>query len=159
MDEAVSLVAPGGDRVWSIGDALPEIRRGPITRGTLALFAGASGDHVLLHIDSDYARAAGLDDVFAHGMLSMAYLAQALTGAVPQHAIRSWSARFLAVTPLHATVRCGGEVMEILHHADERCARMALWAQTTDGVRTLEGTAIVALTRSGGSKAHEVSRQ
>ncbi len=158
MDEAGGLLAAEFDDGWTVDDALPEIRRGPITRGTLALFAGASGDHVLLHIDSDYAKAAGLDDVFAHGMLSMAYLAQVLTDAMPQHAIRSWSTRFLAVTPLHATVRCGGKIAAIIDHGDERCARVALWAQTTDGVRTLEGTAIVALPRSGGSKAHEVSR-
>ena len=41
-------------------------------RATLALFAGASGDHNPIHIDLDVARSAGLDDVFAHGMLSMA---------------------------------------------------------------------------------------
>jgi acyl dehydratase len=73
------------------GEVLPELVRGPTTRGTLALFAGASHDHVLLHIDSDYARAAGMDDVFAHGMLSMAYLAQALRIWAPAERLRNWN--------------------------------------------------------------------
>jgi acyl dehydratase len=41
-----------------------------ITRATLALYAGASGDHNPVHIDIDAAHAVGIDDVFAHGMLS-----------------------------------------------------------------------------------------
>ena len=45
----------------------------------LALFAGASGDHNPIHIDIDFARKAGMPDVFAHGMLSMAWLGRLLT--------------------------------------------------------------------------------
>ena len=46
-----------------IGQELPALKCGPITRTTLALFAGASGDPNPIHIDSDFARAAGLEDV------------------------------------------------------------------------------------------------
>ena len=120
-----------GDALWAardglaIGDRLPEHVRGPITRTTLALFAGASNDHVPLHIDSDFAKAAGMDDVFAHGMLSMAYLAQMLTSWAPQDRLRDWSARFTAITPLHATVHCRGEVTEIFELNGVRQARIA----------------------------------
>jgi acyl dehydratase len=55
-----------------VGDALPAIRMGPVSRTTLALFAGASGDHNPIHVDLDFARRAGMPDVFAHGMLGMA---------------------------------------------------------------------------------------
>lgn len=134
---------------WKVGDRLPELVRGPITRGDLALFAGASGDHVLLHIDSDHAKAAGFDDVFAHGMLSMAYLAQVLTRAFPSEAIHDWSARFLAITPLHATVRCTGEIVEI--DAAAMLARVALSA-SADGTPTLEGSALVALQQTDNSR-------
>jgi acyl dehydratase len=128
-----------------VGDRLPEYVQGPITRGTLALFAGASHDHVLLHIDSDYVKAAGMDDVFAHGMLSMAYLAQMLTRWAPQDRLRSWSVRFLAITPLHATVRCDGEVVEIFEQGGERLARVRIGASTSEGVATLDGEALVAI--------------
>ena len=133
-----------------VGDHLPVITRGPITRGMLALFAGASNDHVLLHIDSDYAKAAGMDDVFVHGMLSMAYLAQLLTGWLPQSALRSWNVRFTAITPLHATVTCRGEVIEIIDRDGERLARVKIGAWIDGGVQTLDGQAVVALVDAPG---------
>ncbi|MEJ6011158.1 MaoC/PaaZ C-terminal domain-containing protein [Novosphingobium aquae] len=127
------------------GEVLPELVRGPITRGTLALFAGASHDHVPLHFDSDFASAAGMDDVFAHGMLSMAYLAQALRQWVPADRLRRWNVRFSAITPLYATVHCRGEVAELFEHEGERCARLTIGAWTGQSIQTLGGDAIVAI--------------
>jgi acyl dehydratase len=127
------------------GDTLPELVRGPIGRATLALFAGASHDHVPLHIDSDFAQAAGMDDVFAHGMLSMAYLAQMLTHWAPQERLRRWTVRFTAITPLHATVTCRGEITEIFEEAGERLARVRIGSWTDNDVQTLDGEAVVAL--------------
>jgi acyl dehydratase len=129
----------------AVGDTLPEHVRGPVDRATLALFAGASHDHVLLHIDSDFAKAAGMDDVFAHGMLSMAYLAQMLTRWAPQERLRRWNVRFIAITPLHATVTCHGEVIELFEKDGERLARLRIGAWTDKDVQTLDGEAVVAV--------------
>jgi acyl dehydratase len=74
----------------TIGTELPPLQIAPISRTTLALFAGASGDHNPMHVDIDVAKSAGLDDVFAHGMLSMAYLGRLLTDWVDPQAIRSY---------------------------------------------------------------------
>ena len=46
------------------GDSLPPLVTEPISRQTLALYAGASGDHNPMHIDSDFAKQSGMDDVF-----------------------------------------------------------------------------------------------
>lgn len=127
------------------GEKLPELVRGPITRGMLALFAGASHDHVLLHIDSDYAKSAGVDDVFAHGMLSMAWLAQALRSWAAQERIRHWNVRFTAITPLHASIHCRGEVAEIFEEGGERCARLKIGAWTDQDIQTLDGEAVIAI--------------
>ena len=54
-----------------------------IGRDTLAAFAQASGDDNPIHLDSGVARSMGFDDVFAHGMLSLAYLGRLLTNHVP----------------------------------------------------------------------------
>lgn len=131
------------------GDMLPEHIQGPISRATLALFAGASNDHVPLHIDTDFAKRAGLDDVFAHGMLSMAYLAQMLTRAVPQERLRHWGVRFMAITPIHATVTCRGEVIDIFEQDGEPRARIRIGTWIDDGTQTLDGEAIVALNEKG----------
>lgn len=135
-----------------IGQQLPELVRGPITRGMLALFAGASHDHVLLHIDSDYAQAAGMDDVFGHGMLSMAWLAQAVRSWAPPERLRRWSSRFTAITPLHAVVQCRGEIVEIFEEEGEQRARLKIGAWTDRGVQTLDGEAVVAIARTLGSR-------
>ena len=44
----------------NVGDTLPPLALPALDRTTLALFAGASGDHVPLHIDTDVARKAGM---------------------------------------------------------------------------------------------------
>ena len=67
-----------------VGDQIPSFTTAPISRQTLALFAGASGDHNPIHVDIDYAKSAGLDDVFVPGMLSMVYLGRLLTDCVPE---------------------------------------------------------------------------
>ena len=85
------------------------------------------GDTPLLHLENVtagvradiLAKAAGMDDVFAHGMLVMAYLGQFLTRWRPQSSLRRWSVRFVAITPLHATIHCRGQVVEILEDGAE----------------------------------------
>ena len=123
------------------GTELPPLTLEPISRTTLALFAGASGDHNPVHIDLDVARGAGLDDVFAHGMLSMAYLGRLLTDWVPQERIRSYRVRFAAITPVHGRPTCTGRVESI----EGGLATLALAVTLADGTTTLAGEATVAV--------------
>ncbi len=132
-------------RKAEVGTHLPPLEIPPISRTTLALFAGASGDHNPIHIDLDVARSAGLDDVFAHGMLSMAYLARLLTDAIPQQRLRSYKARFCAVTPVHAQPTCTGVVTAIDESGTERLATLELRVTLGDGTETLLAEAVVAL--------------
>lgn len=129
----------------AVGGTLPPHVQGPINRATLALFAGASNDYVPLHIDSDFAKAAGMDDVFGHGMLSMAYLAQLVTHWVPQERLLSWTVRFTAITPLYATVTSSGEITEIFDDGDRRCARLAVRTVTDAGTTTIDGEAVIQI--------------
>lgn len=129
----------------AVGDRLPDLVSAPITRTTLALFAGASGDHNPIHVDIDFARAAGMPDVFAHGMLSMAYLARLLTRWAPQGALRRWEARFVAITPVKATVTCSGEVVALFEEAGEQRARLRIAARIDDGQDTMIGEAVIAI--------------
>jgi acyl dehydratase len=127
------------------GDDLPGVTFPAISRTTLALFAGASGDHNPIHIDIDYVRKAGLDDVFAHGMLSMAYLGQVVTRWAPADRLRHWGVRFLAITPVNAAVSCEAKVVEVFEAEGERRARIRISARTDAGVETLAGEAVVGL--------------
>ncbi|MHA6631804.1 MaoC/PaaZ C-terminal domain-containing protein [Pseudonocardia sichuanensis] len=128
-----------------VGTELPALALPLISRTTLALYAGASGDHNPIHIDLDVARSAGYDDVFAHGMLSMAYLGRLLTTWVPQDRICSFAVRFTAVTPVHARPTCSGRVVTIDEVNGERRATLELSVELADGTRTLIGNASVRI--------------
>jgi acyl dehydratase len=93
-------------------DGLPALTLPAINRTTLALYAGASGDHNPIHIDIDFARKARMPDVFAHGMLSAAYVARLLTDWVPQRQLRSLSLRFTGITQLGHVPTVTGRVAE-----------------------------------------------
>ncbi len=123
------------------GTELPPLALPAVSRTTLALFAGASGDHNPIHIDIDVARSAGFDDVFAQGMLSMAYLGRLLTAWAPQARLRSWTVRFAAITPVHGQPTCRGRITSV----EDGLATLALTVDLADGTTTLVGDAVVAV--------------
>ena len=122
------------------GDVLPSLELPEISRTTLALYAGASGDHNPMHIDLDVARSGGMDDVFAHSMLSMAYLGRLLTNYVLQERIRAYSVRFASIPPLHAKPTCTGTVTKV----EDGLAHLDIAVTLSDGTVTLRGDAVVA---------------
>jgi acyl dehydratase len=128
-----------------VGDALPPITFGPISRGTLALYAGASGDHNLIHIDSDMAKASGVDDVFAQGMLSFGVLGRVPAEWAGHERLRSFGARFVSMTQVHDLITCSGEITELFEAEGEQRARVAMIATAQDGRTTLTGEAVVAI--------------
>ena len=128
-----------------VGERLPELRLPPVDRTVLALFAGASGDHVPLHIDTDFARRAGMPDVFAHGMLGMAWVGRLVTLWAPQSALRSFNVRFLAITHLGNEPLLSGKVTEVFEQDGERRARLEVQMANQYGQVKILGEAIVAL--------------
>jgi acyl dehydratase len=128
-----------------VGDALPVLQLPPVDRCTLALFAGASGDHHPIHIDLDFARRAGMPDVFAHGMLGMAWLGRLLTGWAPQMQLRRFDVRFQGITHLGNAIQCGGRVVKKLDVDGERCVRVEVQSINQFGQLKIAGEALVAL--------------
>jgi acyl dehydratase len=81
---------------WSdveVGDALPSITA-RLQRVNLVMYAGASGDFNPIHWNETFAKAVGLPDVIAHGMLTMATAGRVVTdwvgdpGAVIEYGVR-----------------------------------------------------------------------
>jgi acyl dehydratase len=137
-------MGPAFDAI-NVGDTLPPLALPPVSRTTLALFAGASGDYNPIHIDIDFARAAGMPDVFAHGMLSMAWLGRLLTSWAPQRNLREFSVRFNAMTHVGERIVCTGRVADKLERDGERLVRIALETANEAGEVKLSGEALVAL--------------
>jgi acyl dehydratase len=126
------------------GDALPPLELPPISRLDLALYCGASGDHNPIHVDIDFAKSAGMPDVFAHGMLSAAWLARLLTNWVPQPAIRSLDVRFAALTHVGERISCTGTVVEKFDREGRRSVLLKVASANANGVIKLSGEALVA---------------
>ncbi|MAL53427.1 MAG: dehydratase [Gammaproteobacteria bacterium] len=132
-------------KTLKVGDKLEPLTQKPISRSTLALFAGASGDHNPIHIDIDFAKSVGLDDVFAHGMLGMAYLGRFLTLFTDQKNLRSYSVRFSSITQVGAELKCSGKVTEIFEEKDEKFLKLELSATDQNNDVKLMGDAVIAI--------------
>jgi len=128
-----------------IGDVIPLLKLQPVNRTTLALYCGASGDHNPIHIDIDFARKSRMPDVFAHGMLSAAYLGRLLTQWVPQQQVRSLSIRFTGITHLGHLPTCTGTITEKFEENGEKRVRLQIRCGNQYGEEKLAGEAVVAL--------------
>ena len=128
----------------NVGDKIPGLKTPSVSRHTLALYCGASGDHNPIHVDLDFAKSSGLDDVIAHGMLSAGYLAQMLTNWVPQSALKSFNNRFTAMTQIGDTVSCSGKIVEKFEKDGEKFIRLELYTNTSQA-QTIVAEAVAVL--------------
>lgn len=129
------------------GALVAELDPPPATPEQLALYARASGDSNPLHLDRDFARQAGFDDLVVHGMLGMAQLGRLLTETVAPEQILSFSARFIGVVLVGQAVHYRATLAA---RDGERCT-LALEASTADGAVAIKGEAVLAL--AGGEGA------
>ena len=127
----------------SVGEKIPNLVIEPVTRSTLALYAGASGDHNPIHIDLDFARKTGMNDVFAHGMLIMAYLGRAITNIAPQSSLRNFNVRFSSITNVGNVLTCSGQVKKIYNHDNKRLVVLDLMVADGTGDIKVSGTATI----------------
>jgi acyl dehydratase len=96
---APSVVRPAYADVTA-GDELPP-NRFTLTRAMLVRYAGASGDFNVIHWNERTARAVGLPDVIAHGMLTMAKAVQVVSDwAGDPAAVVEYSTRFTRPVPV-----------------------------------------------------------
>lgn len=128
-----------------VGDALPPLYFGSISRHTLALYCGGSGDHNPIHVDQDFAKAAGYEDVFAHGMLSMAILGRMLTNWTKQENIKSFAVRFAAITQVLDEVTASATIKHKEHEDGEQRLTLEIETRTQTGTKTLSGSAMIVV--------------
>ena len=127
----------------SIGDKIPDLMIAPITRSTLALYAGASGDHNPIHIDFDFAKKVGMEDVFAQGMLIMAYLGRALTNIIPQSNLKNLDTKFCSITNIGDELTCSGKVSKVDDHNSKTIIVFDLIVADEAGDIKITGTASI----------------
>ncbi|MDE2454731.1 MAG: dehydratase, partial [Burkholderiales bacterium] len=87
----------------------------------------------------------GMTDVFAHGMLSMAYLGRLLTQWVDQRRLRQFGVRFVGITHLGHQIRCTGRVAEKFEADGESRIRLEIQTVNQYGDTKILGDAVIAL--------------
>ena len=128
-----------------VGDELPALVKGPIQQIQLTRYAGASGDFNPIHQDDEFATAAGMGGVFAHGMLSMGFVAQAVTDWAGAGTVRKIGVRFTALVRLNDIVTCKGRVLSKSSKDDAHTVDLEIWADNPRGEKVVTGKATVAL--------------
>lgn len=93
-----------------VGDSIPDLVKEPVTEVQLVRYAGASGDFNPIHTVHRVAEQAGLGGVIAHGMLIMAFVAQAITRWVPDRSLRKFKVRFSGITRPGDVITVSGRV-------------------------------------------------
>jgi len=101
--------------IWSEGQSLEEIKKGPISEELLKQYAETARDPNPIHLDPEFAKAAGFPSVIAHGMLSMAFLADAIRLNFPESEfkVERFSARFRKVTFPGSVLTVKGKIKKV----------------------------------------------
>ncbi len=122
------------------GDRFEQVLTEDLTRTQIVQYAGVSGDYNPVHTDEVFAVHAGFPSVFAHGMLTMALTAQALTGWLGEENLTRCGVRFkkqvwpgdrLIVTAEVEDVRAG--------ESGQRLAELTLTTRNGAGEEVLTG--------------------
>jgi acyl dehydratase len=129
----------------NVGDALPPLVKGPIQQIQLTRYAGASGDFNPIHQDEEFAKAAGMGGVFAHGMLSMGFVGQLLTDWAGAGRVRKLGVRFAGLVRLQDIVTCRGRVVGKSSKDDVHLVELEVWAENQRGEKVVSGRGTVAL--------------
>ncbi len=129
----------------TVGDELPPLVKPAIQQIQLTRYAGASGDFTPIHQDADFAKAAGMGDVFAHGMLSMGFVAQAVTDWAGAGSVRKIGVRFAALVRLKDVVTCRGRVLSTSTKDGVNLVEVEIWAENQRAEKIVTGRATVSL--------------
>ena len=126
--------------------APPALRYGPITITDIVRYAGASGDFNPLHHDPEFAKAAGLPSVMAHGMLSAGLLGSFVSSWCGPGTVRRFKVRFTdRVWPGDVLVPSGSIVRTFTASDGTSRAELALELVREGGAAVVTGTAEVAV--------------
>lgn len=135
----------------TVGQALSPLVKPAIEQEQLRRYAAASGDYNPIHLDPAAARRVGLDDVIAHGMLSMAFLGQFVNQQIadePGARVDRLKVRYAGMVRLGDTLTCLGKVTERVEGEKETTISLECWAQNQRGERVTLGEAVVLAPRT-----------
>jgi acyl dehydratase len=112
-----------------VGDSLPPVVQGPITRTQIAKYAGASYDFNPIHHDEEFAGRALSGGIIAHGMMIMGYLGKCAAAYLGTAQFSRFTSRNVAMTRPGYTLLIEGRVEEKKEDAEGGIVRIAMTAR------------------------------
>ena len=130
----------------AVGDGLAGFER-TITQERVDAYAEASGDHNPIHLDESYAASTQFGTRIAHGMLSLALVAEMLATEFPEtwHDGGKLKVRFSAPVFPGETVVTYGEITAIVDSERGLIATCTIGCKKPDGTDAVTGRATVPL--------------
>ena len=130
--------------------AFPIIQR-TITTEQIARYAEASGDNNPLHLDPAFASQSQFGGVVAHGMLTLAFVSEMLTGAFGRHWLESGRLKVRLKAPAYPgdELRTWGEVVREDDHEGTRKVVCAVGLKDGNDRELIAGDAVVHLPARG----------
>ena len=129
-----------------VGDTRELVLTEDLTRTQIVQYAGASGDYNPLHTDEVFAReVAGYPGVFAHGMLSMAMTARALTDWVGDGTLTKYGVRFKSQVWPGDRLTAQVTVTAIREEAGQQLVDLTVTTTNARGEEVVSGTATARL--------------
>lgn len=126
---------------YQIGDELPPLAIGAITKEQIAEYSGVSNDPNPMHTDEELARAAGYPGVFAQGMLGMAFLARHLTSVGGVGSLRRIKVRFKTMTWPGEAITCRARVTGVEREGTRQVVTCDIQTANADGEAKVIGNA------------------
>lgn len=124
---------------WQIGDSLPSIKR-LVDQDRINRYAHASGDHNPIHLDAEYAATTRFGERVAHGMLSLAFVWEAI-GKATNGNYEGVTVKVRFTTPVipGEVVTCQGKVTDV-SDTEAKCEIQVL---RPNGEAALSGSATI----------------
>ncbi|MBN9425493.1 MAG: hypothetical protein J0H09_03200 [Burkholderiales bacterium] len=112
-----------------VGDALPVLEQGPVTRTHIVKYAGASYDFNPIHHDEVFAQRSLAGGIIAHGMMIMGYLGKSATDYLGTAQFDKFSSRNVAMTRPGDTLIIEGRIEDAQPRAGGGTVRIAMTAK------------------------------
>ena len=125
-----------------MGYEIPAKDIGPFNQNDLVKYATASGDFNPIHLDKEFAKTMGLDNVIAHGMLIMAHLGKNIANSSSVSFLKYFSVQFCSITTLEERLICKGEVSKIEKNNQKKIITLKLKVLNLSGEVKILGKTI-----------------
>jgi acyl dehydratase len=128
-----------------VGDPLPQVVIGPLTRQDIVQYAGAACDFSPLHYDQPFVEAAGLPTVVVMGMFTAGMASRCITDYAGAGQVRDYKVRFVARIYPGDTITCAGTVKRKFEADGERLVEGDLMVTNQKGEVAISGRFQVAV--------------